>query len=288
VNNSYRPQSNGRRGPLACGVVALNLDETAAIRPLPRPDDHPERPAATDAPISSPAPRRISAPATATPWCWRRRAAAQDMEFVPSSNPNRRLRRRRPDHRRLARPRAAILPLEGERFWAANAPSRQGFASRDVVSARLTTEIRRAAASVRRRTISSCQPRPSRSAGAAHEAPARHLGIGPHLRRASTVTPASDPGARRRALQHGRHPDNYHGEVLTKKNGSDDPWVRPVALGEAAACRCTAQTGSGSNSLIDLCGVRPRRRAALRERSRPATSSRELPKDSARASPRSP
>jgi succinate dehydrogenase / fumarate reductase flavoprotein subunit len=49
-------------------------------------------------------------------------------------------------------------------------------------------------------------------------------------------------------------PTNYHGEVLTKRGGDPDsvvpgpawPWAR------RPASRCTAPTGSGSNSLTDL------------------------------------
>src|SRR5262249_33424985 len=75
---------------------------------------------------------------------------------------------------------------------------------------------------------------------------------------------------------------NYHGEVLTKKNGNDD-FVVPglMALGEAACVSVHGANRLGSNSLIDL--VVFGRAAALRcaEILHPGDSQPDLPKDSA-------
>ena len=75
---------------------------------------------------------------------------------------------------------------------------------------------------------------------------------------------------------------NYHGEVLTKKNGNDDTVVPGLmALGEAACVSVHGANRLGSNSLIDL--VVFGRAAALRcgEILNPGDSHPDLPKDSA-------
>jgi succinate dehydrogenase / fumarate reductase flavoprotein subunit len=77
-------------------------------------------------------------------------------------------------------------------------------------------------------------------------------------------------------------PTNYHGEVLTKKNGDVDCVVPGLmALGEAACVSVHGANRLGSNSLIDL--VVFGRAAALRcaEKLTPGDSQPELPKDSA-------
>jgi succinate dehydrogenase / fumarate reductase flavoprotein subunit len=78
---------------------------------------------------------------------------------------------------------------------------------------------------------------------------------------------------------------NYHGEVLTKKNGSED-YVVPglMALGEAACVSVHGANRLGSNSLIDL--VVFGRAAALRcaEVLTPNDKQPDLPKDSAELS----
>src|SRR2546426_509044 len=77
-------------------------------------------------------------------------------------------------------------------------------------------------------------------------------------------------------------PTNYHGEVLTKKNGDDNATVPGLmALGEAACVSVHGANRLGSNSLIDL--VVFGRAAALRlaEKLTPNGKQPELPKDSA-------
>ena len=77
-------------------------------------------------------------------------------------------------------------------------------------------------------------------------------------------------------------PTNYHGEVLTKKNGDDNAVVPGLmAIGEAACVSVHGANRLGSNSLIDL--VVFGRAAALRlaEKLTPNGKQPELPKDSA-------
>jgi len=77
-------------------------------------------------------------------------------------------------------------------------------------------------------------------------------------------------------------PTNYHGEVLTKKNGNDDTIVRGLmALGEAGCVSVHGANRLGSNSLIDL--VVFGRAAGLRcaELLTPGEDQPLLPKDSA-------
>ena len=77
-------------------------------------------------------------------------------------------------------------------------------------------------------------------------------------------------------------PTNYHGEVLTKKNGDDNAVVPGLmAIGEAACVSVHGANRLGSNSLIDL--VVFGRAAALRcaEKLTPNGKQPELPTDSA-------
>src|SRR6202162_4752006 len=77
-------------------------------------------------------------------------------------------------------------------------------------------------------------------------------------------------------------PTNYHGEVLTKRSGSDDQVVPGLmALGEAGCVSVHGANRLGSNSLIDL--VVFGRAAALKcaELIAPNEKHNELPKDSA-------
>src|SRR5437764_3408368 len=77
-------------------------------------------------------------------------------------------------------------------------------------------------------------------------------------------------------------PTNYHGEVLTKKNGDVDAVVPGLmALGEAACVSVHGANRLGSNSLIDLVvfGRAAARRCA--EMLTPGDKQPDLPKDSA-------
>jgi succinate dehydrogenase / fumarate reductase flavoprotein subunit len=75
---------------------------------------------------------------------------------------------------------------------------------------------------------------------------------------------------------------NYHGEVLTKKNGDADTVVPGLmALGEAACVSVHGANRLGSNSLIDLVVFGRAAAARCAELMTPNDAQPELPKDSA-------
>ncbi len=140
---------------------------------------------------------------------------------------------------------------EGERFMERYAPSAKDLASRDVVSRAMTMEIRE-----------------GRGVGAEKDHIHLHL---EHL--GAEVLAARLPGISETAkifagvdvtkepipvLPTGHYnmggiPTNYHGEVLTKKNGDPDSVVPGLmAVGEAACVSVHGANRLGSNSLIDL------------------------------------
>ncbi|HBH43785.1 MAG TPA: succinate dehydrogenase flavoprotein subunit, partial [Hyphomonas atlantica] len=140
---------------------------------------------------------------------------------------------------------------EGERFMERYAPSAKDLASRDVVSRAMTMEIRE-----------------GRGVGAEKDHIHLHL---EHL--GADVLAARLPGISETAkifagvdvtkepipvlptvhYNMGGIPTNYHGEVLTKKNGDPDSVVPGLmAVGEAACVSVHGANRLGSNSLIDL------------------------------------
>ena len=140
---------------------------------------------------------------------------------------------------------------EGERFMERYAPSAKDLASRDVVSRAMTMEIRE-----------------GRGVGAEKDHIPLHL---EHL--GAEVLAARLPGISETAkifagvdvtkepipvlptvhYNMGGIPTNYHGEVLTKKNGDPDSVVPGLmAVGEAACVSVHGANRLGSNSLIDL------------------------------------
>jgi len=140
---------------------------------------------------------------------------------------------------------------EGERFMERYAPSAKDLASRDVVSRAMTMEIRE-----------------GRGVGAEKDHIHLHL---EHL--GAEVLAARLPGIPETAkifagvdvtkepipvlptvhYNMGGIPTNYHGEVLTKKNGDPDSVVPGLmAVGEAACVSVHGANRLGSNSLIDL------------------------------------
>jgi len=172
---------------------------------------------------------------------------------------------------------------EGERFMERYAPSAKDLASRDVVSRAMTIEIRE-----------------GRGVGKEKDHIYLHLdhldpkvlaerlpGISETARVFAGVDVTKEPIPVLPTVHYnmGGIPTNYHGEVLTKKNGDPDCVVPGLmAIGEAACVSVHGANRLGSNSLIDL--VVFGRAAALRcaEKLNPGETQRDLPKDSAERS----
>ncbi|HEU5272321.1 MAG TPA: succinate dehydrogenase flavoprotein subunit [Xanthobacteraceae bacterium] len=140
---------------------------------------------------------------------------------------------------------------EGERFMERYAPSAKDLASRDVVSRAMTIEIRE-----------------GRGVGPKKDHILLHLdhldpkilaerlpGISESARIFAGVDVTREPIPVLPTVHYnmGGIPTNFHGEVLTKKNGSDDHIVPGLmALGEAGCVSVHGANRLGSNSLIDL------------------------------------
>ncbi len=140
---------------------------------------------------------------------------------------------------------------EGERFMERYAPSAKDLASRDVVSRAMTVEIRE-----------------GRGVGPEkdhiylhldHLAPETLLERLPGISETAKIFAGVDvtrqpiPVCPTVHYNMGGIPTNYHGEVLTKKNGNPDSIVPGLmAVGEAACVSVHGANRLGSNSLIDL------------------------------------
>jgi succinate dehydrogenase / fumarate reductase flavoprotein subunit len=173
-----------------------------------------------------------------------------------------------------------LTNANGERFMERYAPSAKDLASRDVVSRAMTIEIRE-----------------GRGVGAKKDHILLHLdhldpkvlherlpGISESARIFAGVDVTREPIPVLPTVHYnmGGIPTNFHGEVLTKKNGNDDTIVRGLmALGEAGCVSVHGANRLGSNSLIDL--VVFGRAAGLRcaELLSPGEEQPSLPKDSA-------
>jgi succinate dehydrogenase / fumarate reductase flavoprotein subunit len=166
---------------------------------------------------------------------------------------------------------------EGERFMERYAPSAKDLASRDVVSRAMTIEIRE-----------------GRGVGLHKDHIFLHLdhldpkvihqrlpGISESARIFADVDVTKEPIPVLPTVHYnmGGVPTNYHGEVLTLKDGNPDTVVPGLmAIGEAACVSVHGANRLGSNSLIDL--VVFGRAAGLRaaELVKPGESQAELPK----------
>src|SRR5712672_3073932 len=169
---------------------------------------------------------------------------------------------------------------EGERFMERYAPSAKDLASRDVVSRSMTIEIREGRGVGKEKDhiflhLDHLDPK------VLHE---RLPGISETARIFANVDVTKEPIPIVPTAHYnmGGIATNYHGEVLTKRNGDVDAVVPGLmALGEAACVSVHGANRLGSNSLIDL--VVFGRAAALRcaEMLTPGDKQPELPAGSA-------
>jgi succinate dehydrogenase / fumarate reductase flavoprotein subunit len=168
----------------------------------------------------------------------------------------------------------------GERFMERYAPNAKDLASRDVVSRAMTIEIRE-----------------GRGVGAEHDHIHLHLEhLGPEviherlpgIAETSRIFAGVDVTRQPIPVQPTVHynmggiPCNYHGEVLTVRNGDPDSVVPGLmAVGETACVSVHGANRLGSNSLLDLVvfGRQAARRCA--ELIAPRTRHAPLPKDAA-------
>jgi succinate dehydrogenase / fumarate reductase flavoprotein subunit len=140
---------------------------------------------------------------------------------------------------------------EGERFMERYAPSAKDLASRDVVSRAMTMEIRAGRGVGKNKDhiylhLDHLDPK------ILHE---RLPGISESAQIFAGVDVTKEPIPVLPTVHYnmGGIPTNYHGEVLTKKNGDPDTIVPGLmAIGEAACVSVHGANRLGSNSLIDL------------------------------------